>query len=242
MKEGFAFPKCERLRLYTDEITRGTISIGNHHAFEHTRRVPTDKDKKITWKENGPGWMSLDPTSIDARTSSFSVHIPIDNFVSRNGADTWALDLQLVSVFSESKVVPNSVLPYSLEVLADQNLVIDSIQPALARTRPNPKADTSYTTELANRVVVGNDPALLGADDDTQLNTINQTRLQLTLRDPGYAVRRDVGILVLSTLFGIAVTLLFETMLVLSVRQSLKLQSQKETEEGQNNKATAEES
>lgn len=102
--------------------------------------------------------------------------------MSRNGADTWALDLDLISVFAESKIVPNGVLPYVLEVLTDPDLLVESIDPALIRTRPFPGAATSYKIELENR---------------------------------------DVGILVLSTLFGIAVTLLFETMLVLSVRQSL---------------------
>lgn len=217
----FPFDECQSLRVFTDELSVGEMSIGNNFEFDQSRREANDNDKPITWTSNGPGWLSFDIASIDPKTASFSLHIPVDELMSRNGTDTWALDLQIVSVFPDSHVVANHLLPYALEVLTDEELIIEGIEPAFARTRPNPKANTSYTIELVNREVTGNDPFLLGVDDENQLNTINNTRLRLTLRDPDYAVRRDVGILVLSTLFGIAVTLLFETMLVLSVRQSL---------------------
>lgn len=232
-KQGFAFPKCEQLRVFTDEITRGAMSIGDTHDFQQTRRTPNDKDKKIILNEaTNTGWMSFDTSSIDPKTSSFSLNIPIDALLTRNGADTWALDLDIVSIFPESKTVPDGILPYMLEVLTDPDLIIDSVEPALVRTRPRqniPESEAKLTMELANREVIGNDKVLLGVDDVTQLNTINQTRLRMQLRDPDYSVKRDVGILVLSTLFGIAVTLLFETMLVLSVRQSLKLSNGQKT-------------
>ncbi|MEM9395794.1 MAG: hypothetical protein AAGA38_18210 [Pseudomonadota bacterium] len=217
----FSFDECQSLRFFIGEISQTDFSIGDTQGFENIRRVPRTKDQNITWSEDGNGWFSIDTASIDPKSSGFSLNIPIDALLSRNGADTWAIDLDLISVFAESKIVPNGILPYALEVLTDPDLLVDSIDPALIRTRPFPGAATSYTIELENREVTGNDPVLLGVDDPSQFNTINNTRLQLTLRDPEYAVRRDVGILVLSTLFGIAVTLLFETMLVLSVRQSL---------------------
>jgi len=87
--------------VFTDEIIRGQMSIGDSHDFQQTRRTPSEKDKKIVLKEaENTGWMSFDTSSIDPKTASFSLNIPIDALLTRNGADTWALDLQIVSVFA----------------------------------------------------------------------------------------------------------------------------------------------
>lgn len=164
-------------------------------------------------------------TQATGRTEQrFTFSIPISNILTRTGPDTWAVDLEISSRFKDTTFSDREdryPMDGMLSVFIEPELVVDRIEPSLARTSHLAKLDIDFDAREELRL----DPARDSLQDllsvryeEATVGLIESTRLQLTLKDPDYSRRRDIGLLVFSTLFGIAVTVLFETLLFISSR------------------------
>jgi len=217
--EGFPFADCKKIRFNVRQMDIDYFSLISAPTGVGRQRIEIDESLQEIVKLKD--WNEIDPTRFTKKDTSIMIYLPVNDFLTRTGLGRYDLDLKIkTNLVRTGETTP--LLPGSIELHVEDKFVVDKVSPKLAKL-PDSKKDSIFSIQFENEKISRTASYQLNEGEKSRFDLLNKARLLLTISDPNSESRRDLWILLLSTLFGVSVSFLFEYILNTPVTDSKKL-------------------
>jgi hypothetical protein len=215
--------ECSEVSIQSVDIDLSQAYISNWNSFTAKRPKKTVDHEFGKISDNHISFNNQELVNLRA----FGLVIPTNKLVANTDAGVWTTAISMSTTYESSKP-PEVISPNEFAVLIDPTLVITEINPPLSRGVRSGLVDVeNFSTLFENKTFhpqeLDHRSGSLQLKENREIeNTVNRINFFLKLRDPNYNSRKNILLLIFSTLFGISISGLIETFLALSFSRNVQ--------------------